>query len=65
MKLIPVDVYDKDGNLTRLEFFNEAGEFVIQFLWDPNDEQTSEKRQEFRQWAYRHINNNTDDEVEL
>lgn len=51
--VIPTDVYDKDGNLTRIEFYNEAGEFEIQAEWDPRDEQTSENREAFRKWAYR------------
>jgi hypothetical protein len=51
-----VDVFDKDGNLTKIEAFEfGSGEFVLQFLWDINDEQTSEKRTEFRKWANRHL----------
>ena len=52
MKVIPSDVYDKDGNLLRIEFYNELGSFEIQSLWDPADEQTSENRDEFRKWSY-------------
>lgn len=52
MKVIPSDVYDKDGNLLRIEFYNELGSFEIQSLWDPTDEQTSENRDEFRKWSY-------------
>jgi hypothetical protein len=65
MKLTPIDVYDKDGNLVRIEMFDGAGEFVMQFLWDENDEQTSDKRAQFRGWAYKHINQNTDYEVDV
>lgn len=50
--VIPTDVYDKEGNLTRIEFHNLEGEFEIQAEWDPNDEQTSENRDHFRKWAY-------------
>ena len=55
MLLIPTDVYDKEGNLTRIEFYDNEGKFVIQAEWDPRDEQTSENRIKFREWAYRII----------
>jgi hypothetical protein len=54
-KVIPTDVYDKDGNLTRIDFHDEAGNFEIQVLWDERDPQDSEHRVEFREWAYRMI----------
>jgi hypothetical protein len=57
MPVIPIDVYDKDGNLTRIEFYNELGGFEFQALWDENDEQTSEKRKEFREWCIRMAKN--------
>jgi len=63
MKVIPVDVYDKDGNLTHVEVQNEAGEFVMQMLWDPNDEQTSENRELFRKWVYRFLETSKEYEV--
>jgi hypothetical protein len=51
-----VDVFDKDGNLTKIEAFEfGSGDFVIQFLWDENDEQTNENRIEFRKWVSRHL----------
>jgi hypothetical protein len=53
--VIPTDVYDSDGNMTKIEFNNKSGEFVIDALWDPKDEQTSENRILFRKWAYRMI----------
>lgn len=65
MRVTPTDVYDKDGNLTKIEMYDGNGEFVIQFLWDEHDEQTSANREAFRKWAYRHINQNTDYEVDL
>lgn len=46
-----VDVYDKDGNMTKIEAFTKSGDFIFQALWDPNDEQTSDKREAFRKWA--------------
>lgn len=52
MKVIPTDVYDKEGNLLRIEFYNELGSFEIQSLWDPMDKQTSENREAFRKWSY-------------
>ena len=52
-RLIPTDIYDKDGNLTNIEFNDSAGNFVIKADWDPTDEQTSENRTQFREWAYR------------
>ena len=51
--VIPMDIYDKDGNLTRIDFLDQNGDFVIQVVWDPTDEQTSENRISFREWAYR------------
>ena len=55
-KVIPTDVYDRDGNLVRIDFHNEAGDFELQALWDENDPQDSEHRVAFREWAYRMIN---------
>lgn len=55
MRVIPMDVYDKDGNLKHLEVTDANGDFVMQILWDPRDEQTSENRIAFRQWAYAHL----------
>ncbi len=52
-QVIPTDVYDKDGNLTSIEFHDLSGEFQVQAQWDPRDEQTSKNREEFRTWAYR------------
>ena len=53
MHLIPTDVYDKNGDLLRIEFHNEVGEFEFQAIWDPTDEQTSANREKFRKWSYR------------
>ena len=54
-KVIPTDVYDKDGHLIRIDFYNLSGEFEIQSNWDDNDEQTSENREQFREWSYRMV----------
>jgi hypothetical protein len=54
---IPVDVYDKDGNMLRIEFADSEGNHVMDALWDPTDEQNSENRVLFRKWAYNHLRN--------
>jgi hypothetical protein len=54
-RVICTDVYDKDGNLTKMDVHTRDDTFVMQVLWDPRDEQTSENREEFRKWAYRHL----------
>ena len=51
-KVIPTDVYDKDGNLLRVEFHDHEGKHHLQADWDSRDEQTSENRDAFRKWAY-------------
>jgi hypothetical protein len=51
--VIPTDVYDSEGNMTKIEFHNKSGEFVIEAVWDPKDPQDSEHRILFRKWAYR------------
>ena len=56
-RAIPVDVYDKDGNMLRIEFHDSEGEHIIDAVWDPKDEQTSKNREEFRKWAYNFIKN--------
>lgn len=56
-RAIPTDVYDKDGNMVRIEFYDMEGNHVVDAQWDPTDEQTNEKRVEFRKWAYKFINN--------
>ena len=55
MKAIPTDVYDKDGNLIKIEFNDGEGAHIIDAQWDPSDEQTSENRVSFREWAYKWI----------
>ena len=53
MRVIPIDVYDKDGNFSKIEVQVADGEHVVDIVWDPADEQTSENRILFRQFAYR------------
>jgi len=43
--------------MLRIEAHDLEGEFVIQAVWDPTDEQTSENREEFRKWFYRMLKN--------
>ncbi len=51
MRVIPTDVLDKDGNLEKIEFYDELGGFQFQAMWDPVDEQNADNRREFREWA--------------
>lgn len=61
--VIPTDIY-KDGDLVAIEFNNEKGEFVVEAVWDDQDEQTSDNRIAFRKWAY-HMLKQMDYEVNL
>ena len=63
MRVNPIDVY-KDGNLTHIEVLTPSGEFVMQILWDEHDEQTSENRVAFREWAYKHLEQSQQYEVD-
>lgn len=49
---IPIDVYNKDGELVRIEFTQGDGTHIIDVVWDDRDAQTSENRTAFRKWAY-------------
>lgn len=51
MPVTTVDVYDKDGNMTKIESYTEGGEHIADFLWDENEQQTSPNRIKFRQWV--------------
>jgi len=51
MRVIPTDILDNEGNLEKIEFYDELGGFQFQAMWDPNDEQSADKRREFREWA--------------
>lgn len=53
MRAIPIDVYDADGNMTKIEAQSENGDHIIDIVWDDTDEQTSENRVLFRKFAYR------------
>ena len=45
------DIHDKDGNLTRIEVVDSEGEFVFDIIWDENDSQSQENRDNFRKWS--------------
>ena len=47
------EVYDEYGAMQRIEAYDRSGNFIIQALWDPTDEQTGENREKFRKWFYR------------
>lgn len=49
------DIYDREGNLLRIEAYKPDGDFLMQFLWDKREAQTSENRIEFRKWVNRHL----------
>ena len=61
----PTEILDKDGNLTKIEFYKDDGEHITDALWDPNDDQTPENRKAFREWAYRFINRKDEYEVKV
>ena len=49
------DIYNKEGELIRIEAYKSNGDHLLDFLWDPRDEQTSDNRVEFRKWVNRHL----------
>jgi len=52
ISVYPVDIYDKNGNLTKIEYYDSVSkEFVIQAEWDDREEQISKNREEFRKWC--------------
>lgn len=55
MKYHTIDIYDKDGNMTRIEAYDAKGDFIMQALWDPTDEQTAENRVKLREWFAKHL----------
>jgi hypothetical protein len=56
-RAIPTDVYDTDGNLLKIDFFTDTGEFILQCVWDEMDEQTAENRAKLREWAFKWMAN--------
>jgi len=55
MTMTHIEHYDEDGNMTKIEVRDGAGEHHLDFVWDPSDEQTSENRILFRQWVTRFL----------
>ena len=55
MKVVLTEIYDSDENLIKIDVHDLEGQFVIQIVWDENDEQTFENRKAFREWANRQL----------
>lgn len=55
VKFSTIDIYDKEGNLVKIEAYDGKGDFIMQALWDPRDEQTHDNRVKMREWFYRHV----------
>ena len=55
MPVTTIDIYNKEGELVRIEAYEPSGDFLMQFLWDERDEQTSDNRVEFRKWVTRQL----------
>jgi hypothetical protein len=53
--VIPTDIYDKEGNMLKIEFNDTEGNFVVDVVWDPQDPQDSEHREQLRMWAYKMV----------
>ena len=54
---LPIDIYDSDGNMVRIEFTDSNGKHILDAVWDDSDAQTSENRTHFREWAYKFLIN--------
>jgi hypothetical protein len=57
-KAIPLEIFDKNGNMVKIETRDEEGQHILDIVWDENDEQTPENRAEFRKWAYGFLEKN-------
>jgi hypothetical protein len=55
MKTVQTEIFDKDGNLTKIEVYLSTGVHLFDALWDPRDAQTHENRVAFREWVNRQI----------
>lgn len=56
MNPIQKEVYDEYGNLKLIEVTDaDTSQHLADFLWDPNDDQTPENRNHFREWVSRWI----------
>jgi hypothetical protein len=55
MKARQEEIFDKDGNLSRIVITLENGEHLYDALWDLRDEQNEKNRVEFRRWVKRQV----------
>ena len=44
VKTVQTEIFDKDGNLTKIEVHLLNGEHLFDALWDPRDAQTHDNR---------------------
>lgn len=52
MTPIQKEVFDEQGNLKLIEVVDrDTSQHMADFLWDPNDEQTPDNRNRFRDWV--------------
>lgn len=57
MTPIQKEVFDELGNLKLIEVIDsETSQHMADFLWDPNDDQTPENRNKFRDWVTNWVN---------
>ena len=61
----PREIYTEDGDLDRIEFYNQEGKFEIQAVWDDQDPNDEEHRIKFREWAYRIVGQVDDGKYEV
>ncbi len=55
MKVVLTEVYDSDENLVKIDVHDLEGKFIIQIMWDDQDEQSFENRNHFRKWSIRQL----------
>lgn len=54
IRVIQKEVHDENGNLLHIEITEfGTGKHLVDVLWDPHDEQTQERREDFRRWVSR------------
>lgn len=56
-KATPTEIHSESGDLLRIEFHDQDGKHIIDAVWDDSDEQTTDKRKEFRLWTYKAVQN--------
>jgi len=55
MKVVMADIYDKSGNLEKINVHDLEDNFILQIMWDDQDEQSFTNRKHFRLWAIRQL----------